>query len=723
MATLTGRDFSVLYFDDLDNEGVRQLRQELEDWRETNLRDPYRQFIRWVATVGHRDMSTMDLIASELSWLDLQRRSSAITLAALMGQRLSADSPAVADVLLDLVDGVTPAPADVVLPDLSVFRTGGDADNLPIQYEHVDGDIAAGVLTFTIIGFDGATFTAPATTTLANPIGAVPVPGAAFYYGNATWQFDANRFVFAVFSDVTIGAVPEYYDGHFRRLSPDGTPAASGTGVQVEVDTFLAYTASSLAGLVVRVRSRLTDLSEDVAIVWTGSGHTATTTTLLGQSVISTDATDYELSAAWLPVEDYAAVVGGGGLDISSTWTLPQDTNRKWALVSVDGTTAYWARSRVISVGGAPVGPASVSVTQTDDTTYTYMSEDAIQGQTVTDVLGTTTGEQFDRHRINQSPFIEGSITVVDVGGDTDWTEVTDFLGSSEEDKIYKVELEANGDRYLTFGDGTTGQIPPSGQLLTVTYRVGAEDDGNVGVNAIDSADAGLTLLTNIRNPREGSGWRQREGATPDDIDRLRRVVPGAYRAAGRAVTPDDAANLAVKEFQTEDGRSPFVRVIPQELGAGPKSVRLVCVGAGGAVPSASDIAELEEYLNGVTVGIQRFGGVAPSNQQYTPVAYTPVTVNVTVTATVAKRFGPIAQARLEAAHRDVLNPLATDAEGNYLWSPSIDIELAAVQGGIGAFGVQGLVDLAYTLPVFPVAIDDFRLPQYGTILVTVVEV
>lgn len=732
MADLTGRDYVRFLFDDIEDGLLLALRQELTEFTETDPHDPLIQLARMVAFTGHRDASMIDLVASELAWPTLQRRRSAIALARLVGQSLTADSPASCDVLLDLSS--TPGPADIVLADLALMRTPGDADNASVAFESTEGDITVGNLEFTSVEYDATVFGVPAVGAIAPPWTG-PITGDAVYYGHAELQFDGIKITAAgVPNDYTV--VTEYYDGRFRQTRPDdGTVVQVGTGIEMGVNGLMDQdTHRALDGLVVRVLHNDTGLYEDVIIASSGGVNEATTATLLGQSVVSTDPSDYTVSAEWLPLPDvdrYEALGTSYVRDLD--YRLPSDlladgtaTDRKWQKSTIAGTEAYWLRERVVVIGAVPVSPTSVTATVGTEQVWSILAE-GLQGQTVVDVLGRTTGLAFESLELSDTGYIGNSLSVLNVAGDTDWGIVDSLFNSQPEDK-HAILVQNPDETYsVTFGDGTNGRMPAAGSLVTATYRVGAADDGNVGANTVSNVEAGSNFLTNARNPRAASGWRQRQGATTEALKRVKVMVPNGVRSARSViVTTEDLEFHAVQTFVTADGRQPFERVAAVEQGAGFKTVLAVCVGAGGTVPSASDIAELQVALNGYKVGFQRFGGLTMANQEIIATAYTPLPMTLTITLEVVEKYAPFARAKALSALIAATNPLATSGDdGAYRWVPGGKISDAAYKTIIGLAKIDGLVDVTIVAaPALPTTLAKTELPTLATTpAITVTEV
>jgi hypothetical protein len=98
----------------------------------------------------------------------------------------------------------------------------------------------------------------------------------------------------------------------------------------------------------------------------------------------------------------------------------------------------------------------------------------------------------------------------------------------------------------IRFGDGTFGEIPPSGAVFDVKYRIGGGAGGNVAADSITQVDpvdpatvaAGVTAAT---NPFAAAG-----GIDAEPLDRVRRLAPQAFRAVQyRAVLSKDYEDAA----------------------------------------------------------------------------------------------------------------------------------------------------------------------------------
>jgi hypothetical protein len=96
----------------------------------------------------------------------------------------------------------------------------------------------------------------------------------------------------------------------------------------------------------------------------------------------------------------------------------------------------------------------------------------------------------------------------------------------------------------IRFGDGTFGELPEGGSILTARYCVGGGDIGNVAADSITRIDAGSTLAMRasaVTNPFQATG-----GADQETDESVRRLAPQVFRATQfRAVRPEDYSAAA----------------------------------------------------------------------------------------------------------------------------------------------------------------------------------
>ena len=138
------------------------------------------------------------------------------------------------------------------------------------------------------------------------------------------------------------------------------------------------------------------------------------------------------------------------------------------------------------------------------------------------------------------------------------WRPQVDLLGSGPDDRNFVVEIDNDGTGWLRFGDDECGQRPEAGSMFFAAYRMGNGTRGNVGAEAIKHVvfryrDSGADLT--IRNPLPAHG-----GVDPEPVAEAKLFAPSAFRKVlKRAITGDDYAQLAQREFKTKVQRAAAV--------------------------------------------------------------------------------------------------------------------------------------------------------------------
>jgi len=201
--------------------------------------------------------------------------------------------------------------------------------------------------------------------------------------------------------------------------------------------------------------------------------------------------------------------------------------------------------------------PAGTVVTSTTGVTFEILDEYTIEaGQTSASVVATcgvtksdtfsSDGTAFQKFTLNNSGDIAGSISV-SVDGD-DWSEEDSLVAGGETSEIYTIDHDQDDYAILGFGDNTNGAIPPTGAVITVSYRVNGGVQGNIGVRKINQVVNGVLegsvpveyVSVTLLNLSRGSGGEDRE-----TVDHARYWGPRSVKTNGRAVTAEDFETLA----------------------------------------------------------------------------------------------------------------------------------------------------------------------------------
>jgi len=127
------------------------------------------------------------------------------------------------------------------------------------------------------------------------------------------------------------------------------------------------------------------------------------------------------------------------------------------------------------------------------------------------------------------------------------WSARRDLLGSDAQAADYVVETDNDGAVRLRFGDGVNGRSPGALEALQLRMRTGNGSAGNIGSDALAHVLCGFDGITRVRNPLPASG-----GTDPTARARARMDAPQAFRRQERAVTPDDYANVTMRDARVQ---------------------------------------------------------------------------------------------------------------------------------------------------------------------------
>lgn len=158
------------------------------------------------------------------------------------------------------------------------------------------------------------------------------------------------------------------------------------------------------------------------------------------------------------------------------------------------------------------------------------------------DNLGVTTDDEDQAFSLGKD-YVDSSVELT-IGGDTGWL-LKETLGlSGPTDKHFIVDVSANKEAYITFGDNINGAIPPAGQIILANYYTTLGILGNVEIGTINQmvgvldTTADSVSVYNLQKSVSGTDF--------EDIDRLRRSAPLSLRTLLRAVTRSDYRDIAL---------------------------------------------------------------------------------------------------------------------------------------------------------------------------------
>lgn len=119
------------------------------------------------------------------------------------------------------------------------------------------------------------------------------------------------------------------------------------------------------------------------------------------------------------------------------------------------------------------------------------------------------------------------------------WKEVNGFYGKGENDQIFIVRQDDEGESWVCFGDGVRGQRLPSGAEVIANYRFGAEG-AMPPTGVINQIAKPAKGLQSVKNPLPAFG-----GADAESIDNLKTYAPRSALLLGRVVSMKDMEALA----------------------------------------------------------------------------------------------------------------------------------------------------------------------------------
>ena len=170
------------------------------------------------------------------------------------------------------------------------------------------------------------------------------------------------------------------------------------------------------------------------------------------------------------------------------------------------------------------------------------------------ELLGSSNGYGSQIFTLKYPQVVDDTVQVfVKVGNQyVPWTQVNNLAEYGPTDSVYAVYLDADNYVHVLFGDGVTGAIPVSGDLIKVDYIIGGGLEGNIdggqkfyavyvpvasGQTLSDIASIEVNTVSNM------SGFG---GDDPESINSIRANATSALKASARAVSLDDFKQLAL---------------------------------------------------------------------------------------------------------------------------------------------------------------------------------
>ena len=208
------------------------------------------------------------------------------------------------------------------------------------------------------------------------------------------------------------------------------------------------------------------------------------------------------------------------------------------------------------TVSAATVDPQVSSTPGTEDISALegrYVTVVSDNANTYGELIGTSTGLPNMSFELGETPSVDGTTELYVQDGDvySKWTQVQHLLDNGPTDLVYQVNTDANNDVFITFGDGVSGVIPTIHSEIRANYMVGGGLIGNVLSNTLvdivyvpglsTNETTALQSIVTVTNEASAIG-----GSDPETTNQIRVSAPASLRAANRAVTLQDYADLSI---------------------------------------------------------------------------------------------------------------------------------------------------------------------------------
>lgn len=684
-------------------------------------REPFMQLLKSSALVGHLNNVNSDIIANEALFGTARLLESVKNHLSLIGVKLEQNKPANADVILEL-SKIFLILTNIV-PTNTQFATEETENTPQIIYEANEDNIIDQTDRFThIFQKDGSTFGANRAGEAATDNVIFPMFDTSpaqlndmLYVGHTSIICDAIGFIFDTVAS-NLKGVWEYYNGTVDDARPN-LVTNLGPNLRFDLDTLLG--TEDRKGVEITVIFTPTGAQEKILSTYSGGKNIIETTGLLGQSSVSTDNDDYTVGSEWNPLSDVVDGTNNNEQDGIYNYTLPQNESQDFIKSVINGVEAKWLRFRIIEhTGTMPI----IDRIKIDDGKQ-YILVKTTQGESVSDVpLGSSDAGANQEFVLGSEPIIENTLSVeVDEGGGfTEWSLVENFLNSTNISKDYVLNVAADDTATIKFGNSTHGKIPSSGvDNIRAYYRIGADMNGNVGANTININKGGIAFVNRVFNPRQATGWEQKEGSTPADIERLKISGPATLRTRNRGITPDDIEFLST-EYKTDSGSGLIERSKTIEETFGVKTIEIVVVGIGGALLTQEEKEDVQNYFNGnKPLGID---GVLVTNHEVTAVNYTRKIIDVEAEVTGGNA------AEIKNAITALLSPISKFTIGcdevesaTYRWNFGDEVPMSTIISEIQNVDARNIKKINLISPSIDTVLDTRELPFVGTVTITVV--
>lgn len=258
--------------------------------------------------------------------------------------------------------------------------------------------------------------------------------------------------------------------------------------------------------------------------------------------------------------------------------------------VKIDFSTSEGAKTMELFATDANKNPRFSDPIIISSGQFLNTSVIGIEGFTITQQFNGN-GDTNQSFSLSSGPVIYNSIQVYVDG--TDWMQV-DYFTDSQPRREFRIEYDSSYNAFVIFGNNRAGMIPSPGSIITVTYRVGGGQSGNIVTGSIELQRNFAVPGFNFKIPVTFTNYTRGDFGYPGDtIEDIKRKLPSWLRTQNRAVSGDDYETLTDQfstEFQGQIGKS---KAILRQYGCAANVIDLYIL----ALDGTNDLQEANNEL------------------------------------------------------------------------------------------------------------------------------
>lgn len=157
--------------------------------------------------------------------------------------------------------------------------------------------------------------------------------------------------------------------------------------------------------------------------------------------------------------------------------------------------------------------------------------------------IGISSGLPNQRFTIEKLDVLKDTVVIQTVEGEAtyNWTAADNFLDATASSRLFRIQMNEDGEVDILFGNGRNGFVPPYGAEVLASCRTGGGIVGNIEANLINTLDRDIPSIQGTYNPIATAN-----GLEFEDLDLAREKAPRARRSQGAIILPRDFEDRAM---------------------------------------------------------------------------------------------------------------------------------------------------------------------------------